>query len=138
MALSQHGLNLGFSFNRKEAKDHGEGGVIVGESLEGQDVVIIDDVISAGTSVRESVAIIQKAGGRPAGVLIALDRMEKGGTAEQPAAVSAVQEVRQTLGLPVVAIAGLEGLLGLLDSSTDSQLKSHWQAVEDYRRAWGC
>jgi orotate phosphoribosyltransferase len=138
MALSQHGLNLGFSFNRKEAKDHGEGGVIVGANLEDQDVVIIDDVISAGTSVRESVAIIRKAGGRPAGVLIALDRMEKGGTAEQPAAVSAVQEVRQTLGLPVVAIAGLDGLLALLQGHTDSQLKSHWRAVEDYRRAWGC
>lgn len=138
VALSQQGCNLGFSFNRKEAKDHGEGGVIVGANLEDQDVVIIDDVISAGTSVRESVAIIQKAGGRPAGVLIALDRMEKGGTAEQPAAVSAVQEVRQTLGLPVVALAGLDGLLALLQGHTDSQLKSHWRAVEDYRKAWGC
>ncbi|MDP4677916.1 MAG: orotate phosphoribosyltransferase, partial [Burkholderiaceae bacterium] len=123
MALSQHGYNLGFSFNRKEAKDHGEGGVIVGASLEDQEVVIIDDVISAGTSVRESVAIIQQAGGRPVGVLIALDRMEKGGTAVQPAAVSAVQEVRQTLGLPVVALAGLDGLLELLQGHTDSQLK---------------
>ena len=138
MALSQHGYNLGFSFNRKEAKDHGEGGVIVGASLEDQEVVIIDDVISAGTSVRESVAIIQQAGGRPVGVLIALDRMEKGGTAAQPAAVSAVQEVRQTLGLPVVALAGLDGLLELLQGHTDSELKSHWQAVEDYRKAWGC
>ena len=137
MALSQHGYNLGFSFNRKEAKDHGEGGVIVGASLEDQEVVIIDDVISAGTSVRESVAIIQQAGGRPVGVLIALDRMEKGGTAVQPAAVSAVQEVRQTLGLPVVALAGLDGLLELLQGHTDSELKSYWQAVEDYRKVWG-
>jgi orotate phosphoribosyltransferase len=138
VALSQQGCNLGFSFNRKEAKDHGEGGVIVGASLEGQDVVIIDDVISAGTSVRESVAIIQQAGGRPVGVLIALDRMEKGGTAEQSATVSAVQEVRRNLGLPVVALAGLDGLLTLLQSHTDSQLKNHWQAVADYRKAWGC
>ena len=95
--LAATGHNVPFSFNRKEAKDHGEGGTIVGAPLHGR-VVIVDDVITAGTSVRESVAIIEAAGAVPAGVLIALDRMERG-----HGDTSAVQDIRDTFGIPVVA-----------------------------------
>ena len=108
VALAELGRNLPFCFNRKEAKDHGEGGVTVGAPLKGR-VLIIDDVISAGTSVRESVDIIRGAGAQPAGVLIALDRMERGS-----AALSAVQEVRNQFGIPVVSIASLDDLLAYL------------------------
>ena len=92
IALAEKGHNLPFSFNRKEAKDHGEGGMVVGAALKGR-VLVVDDVITAGTSVRESVELIRREGGRPAGVLIALDRMERGQGAK-----SAVQEVRDTYG----------------------------------------
>ena len=96
-AMAQaHGRNLSFAFNRKEAKDHGEGGVIVGGPLRGK-VLIVDDVITAGTAIRESVDIIQAAGAAPAGVLLALDRQERGSSG----AASAVQEVRQYVGAPL-------------------------------------
>ena len=95
MALAQRGRNFPFAFNRKEAKDHGEGGSIVGAPLAGR-VLIVDDVISAGTSVRESVELIRAAGATPAGVLIALDRQERG-----QGELSAVQEVQRDYGIPV-------------------------------------
>ncbi|MEY2776581.1 MAG: hypothetical protein RLY30_679 [Pseudomonadota bacterium] len=136
VALAARGQDLPFAFNRKEAKDHGEGGLMVGAPLSGQ-VLIIDDVISAGTSVRESVALIQASGAQPCGVLIALDRMEKGGTAEAPTLKSAVQETQDQFGIPVFSIAGLTDLLALLQSSQSAELQQHAQAVSDYRDRWG-
>jgi len=110
IALAEKGHNLPFSFNRKEAKDHGEGGVIVGAPLKGR-VMIVDDVITAGTSVRESVKLIREQGANPAGVLIALDRMERGSGPR-----SAVEEVREMFDIPVVAIATLDDLMTFIGS----------------------
>lgn len=129
MMLAEEGRNVPYAYNRKEAKDHGEGGVLVGTPLKGR-VLIIDDVISAGTSVRESVAIIQHEGAVTAGVAIALDRMEKGQGNQ-----SAVQEVEQQYQIPVTAIATLEDLLLLLEN--DSTLADYRQPVADYRRQYG-
>ena len=129
MMLAEQGRNVPFAYNRKEAKDHGEGGTLVGAPLAGR-VLIIDDVISAGTSVRESVRLIEQAGATPAGVAIALDRMEKG-TGNQ----SAVQEVRQQYGLPVVPIASLADLLALLQD--DAQFRQHLEPVQAYRDRYG-
>jgi orotate phosphoribosyltransferase len=98
--------SVAFAFNRKEAKDHGEGGNIVGSPLQGR-VLIVDDVITAGTAIRESVDIIKGAGAIPAGVLLALDRQERGGAG----GLSAVQEVREQFGIPVIAIIGLGELI---------------------------
>ena len=129
MMLAEAGRNMPFAYNRKEAKDHGEGGTLVGAPLAGR-VLIIDDVISAGTSVRESVRLIEQAGATPAGVAIALDRMEKG-TGNQ----SAVQEVRQQYGLPVVPIASLADLLALLQD--DAQFRQYLEPVQAYRDRYG-
>ncbi|MEO8009808.1 MAG: orotate phosphoribosyltransferase [Betaproteobacteria bacterium] len=129
IALADFGRNLPFCFNRKEAKDHGEGGVTVGAPLKGR-VLIIDDVISAGTSVRESVEIIRGAGAQPAGVLIALDRMERG-----TGALSAVQEVRAQFGFPVISIATLDDLAIFLRSHGD--LARQLRSVERYRNEYG-
>lgn len=129
MMLAEEGINVPFAYNRKEAKDHGEGGVLVGAPLKGK-VLIIDDVISAGTSVRESVNLIKNQNATPAGVLIALDRMEKG-TGE----TSAVQEVQSQYGLPVVAIATLKDLLALLEN--DATVNEHFAAVQAYRDRYG-
>lgn len=108
IALADMGRNLPFAFNRKEAKDHGEGGRIVGAPLKGR-VLIADDVISAGTSVRESVSLIRDQGATPCGVVIALDRQERG-----QGALSAVQEVERDHGIPVIAIATLDDLIAYL------------------------
>ena len=129
IALAEKGHNLPFSYNRKEAKDHGEGGVVVGAPLKGR-VVIVDDVISAGTSVRESVDLIQAQGGTPAGVLIAMDRMERG-QGER----SAVQEVREQFGIPVVAIATLDDLMRFIAGATD--LAAFGPRVAAYRERYG-
>jgi len=129
IALAEKGHNLPFSFNRKEAKDHGEGGVVVGAPLAGR-VVIVDDVITAGTSVRESVELIRAQGANPAGVLIALDRMERG-LGDR----SAVQEVRETYGIPVVAIATLDDLMAFLAGRPE--LHAHAAAVAAYRARYG-
>jgi orotate phosphoribosyltransferase len=136
VALARAGRDIGFAYNRKEAKDHGEGGTVVGAPLKGR-VLIIDDVISAGTSVRESVEIIRAHGAVPAGVLIALDRMERGGSAASPTARSAVQEVQALFGIPVVAIANLDGLMAFLQITEDPQLAQYQSAVGDYRSTWG-
>lgn len=136
VALARAGRDIGFSYNRKEAKDHGEGGVVVGKKLEGR-IVIVDDVISAGTSVRESVDIIKAHGATPAGVLIALDRMERGGTAASPTRLSAVQEVQESFGIPVIAIATLADLLHFLEASENPELTVHREAVALYRKQWG-
>jgi len=108
VALADMGRNVPFAFNRKEAKDHGEGGSTVGAPLKGR-VLIVDDVISAGTSVRESVQLIRAQGATPCGVSIAIDRQERG---QGP--LSAVQEVMQDFAIPVIAIATLEDLVGYL------------------------
>lgn len=129
MALAGHGRSVPFAFNRKEAKDHGEGGTLIGAPMRGR-VLIIDDVISAGTSVRESVELIRAQGATPAGVVIALDRQEKG-----KGELSAVQEVQQQYGLPVVAVASLTDLLAYLRGSP--QLSDNLAAVEAYRAQYG-
>jgi orotate phosphoribosyltransferase len=129
VALAQMGHNVPFSYNRKEAKDHGEGGSIVGAPLAGR-VLIIDDVISAGTSVRESEAMIRAAGAVPAGVLIALDRQERG-----LGELSAAQEVSRNHGMPVTAIATLDDVLATLRGRAD--LHDRIAAIEEYRRQYG-
>jgi orotate phosphoribosyltransferase len=129
VALAEYGRNVPFCFNRKEAKDHGEGGVTVGAPLAGR-VVIVDDVISAGTSVRESVDIIRAAGAHPTGVLIALDRMERG-----LGALSAVQEVRSQFGIPVISIATLEDLTAFLRARGD--MAQQLRSVQQYRNEYG-
>jgi orotate phosphoribosyltransferase len=108
----RHGRNLPFAFNRKEAKDHGEGGTIVGSPLKGS-VLIVDDVITAGTAIRESIDIIQAAGARPAGVLLALDRQERAGASS----LSAVQEVRNQYQIPVIAVVNLADLMDHVGTS---------------------
>jgi orotate phosphoribosyltransferase len=129
IALAEKGHNLPYSFNRKEAKDHGEGGSLVGAPLTGR-VLIVDDVITAGTSVRESVDIIRAHGATVAGVLIALDRKERG-QGER----SAVQEVRERYGVPVVAIATLDDVMAFLAARPD--LATQRQAVMSYRAQYG-
>lgn len=129
LALARSGLNLPFAFNRKEAKDHGEGGSIIGAPLRGR-VLIIDDVISAGTSVRESVELIRAAGATPCGVVIALDRMEHGS-----GKLSAVQEVERDYGIPVLAVATLDDLLAFLRERPD--FKEYQAAVTRYRQEYG-
>jgi orotate phosphoribosyltransferase len=136
IALTDAGRNVPFAYNRKEAKDHGEGGSLVGAPVKGK-VVIIDDVISAGTSVRESVKLIRDAGAEPAAVLIALDRMEKSGTATEIGEQSAVQAVEQEFGLPVVAIANLADVMTFLSASINSELTNYLPAVKAYRERYG-
>jgi orotate phosphoribosyltransferase len=138
VAMAREGRNLSFAFNRKEAKDHGEGGTLVGAPLRGR-VVIVDDVISAGTSVRESVALIRAHGATPAAVLIALDRQERGGDADMPTATSATQEVTALYGIPVFSIASLDDLLGFLDAggADASGQAGHRDAIAAYRRRYG-
>ncbi|PTX05451.1 orotate phosphoribosyltransferase [Achromobacter mucicolens] len=123
-----------FAYNRKEAKDHGEGGTLVGAPLKGK-VVIIDDVITAGTSVRESVEIIRAAGAEPAAVLIAMDRMERAGPDDALSPHSAVQDVAKTYGIPVVAIASLTDILALLQD--DAAFAENRDAVLAYRTKYG-
>jgi orotate phosphoribosyltransferase len=127
--LAERGRNLPFAFNRKEAKDHGEGGSLVGAPLAGR-VLIVDDVISAGTSVRESVDIIRGAGAVPAGVAIAIDRQERGS-----GALSAVQEVEQNLGMPVIAVARLTDVIDYL--AGQPALEQNLAAVRRYRETYG-
>ncbi len=136
--LAEMGCDIPYAFNRKEAKDHGEGGTIVGAPLQGK-VIVIDDVISAGTSVRESVNLIKAAGATPSGVLIALDRMEKGGTAEVMTEHSAVQEVEKLYQMPVISIINLIDLLAFMDEETPmaQQAKPYREAVVAYRARYG-
>ncbi|MCX7193606.1 MAG: orotate phosphoribosyltransferase [Proteobacteria bacterium] len=129
IALSEQGRNVPYCYNRKEAKDHGEGGTTVGAELKGR-VLIIDDVISAGTSVRESIELIRAAGAEPCAVVIALDRMERG-----LGDLSAVQEVRESYGIPVVAIATLNDLLGFLQD--EPEMMANLNAVRAYRDLFG-
>jgi orotate phosphoribosyltransferase len=137
VALADQGCNVPFAFNRKEAKDHGEGGTVVGAALQGR-VVIVDDVISAGTSVRESVELIRAAGATPCAVLIALDRMERSGKDDALSAHSAVQEVSQAYGMPVISIASLDDLLSYISGAqAGSELGQYKEAVAAYRQRYG-
>ena len=134
--LARLGINVPYAYNRKEAKDHGEGGTLVGAPVRGR-VLIIDDVISAGTSVRESIAMIEAAGGTPSAVVIALDRQEKATDQGRDAPWSAVQFVQQQLGLPVTAIATLTDLLHVLQHTDAPALAAHTERVRSYRARYG-
>ena len=134
IALSDMGRNVPYCFNRKEAKDHGEGGSTVGATLHGK-VLIIDDVISAGTSVRESIELIRAAGATPSAVLIALDRMELGQTTREQGGISAVQEVQRNYNIPVIAIATLDDLLVYLQGNQEAG--QYLSAVQSYREQYG-
>ncbi|WP_295625724.1 orotate phosphoribosyltransferase [uncultured Nitrosomonas sp.] len=129
IALAEMGHNYPFCFNRKEAKDHGEGGVLIGASMAGR-VLIVDDVISAGTSVRESVNLIKASNATPCGVVIAVDRMERG-----IGQLSAVQEVQQMHGLTVTSIINLDDLVEFLQHHPE--LAQYLLAVQHYREQFG-
>ena len=138
MALAERGVDVPFSYNRKEAKDHGEGGVLVGAPLAGR-VLIIDDVITDGAAKRESVALIRAHGAQPAGVVIMLDRRERIGSDDALAAESAVQAFERSTGTPVIAIADVDHLLRFLqsDSPLAAPLRQQIPAVERYRQRYG-
>ncbi|WP_146907889.1 orotate phosphoribosyltransferase [Arenimonas daejeonensis] len=130
VALARRGRDLPVAFNRKEAKAHGEGGLLIGAPVRGR-VLIVDDVITAGTAIRESIQTIRAAGGEPCGVLIALDRQERGQAGER----SAAQEVTAEFGLPVHAIAGLGDLLSHADERPE--IAAHKDALLSYRARYG-
>ncbi len=130
VALAAQGRDVPVAFNRKEAKDHGEGGSLIGAKIQGR-VLIVDDVITAGTAIRQSLDIILAAGGTPCGVVIALDRQERGLSGER----SAAQEVSLEFGLPVIAVAGLADLLDLADERPE--LAAYKQALVAYRSRYG-
>ena len=135
--LARHGKNVPFAYNRKEAKDHGEGGSLVGAPLKGR-VLIIDDVMSAGTAARESIALIQSAGATPHAMAIALDRQEKATENGQDVPHSAVQYVRDQLGLQVSTIAKLEDLLAFLaQGAAAAEVAEHHTRVLAYRARYG-
>jgi orotate phosphoribosyltransferase len=130
VALAEHhDLDVPYCFNRKEAKSHGEGGTIVGAPLEGR-VLIIDDVITAGTAIREVMAMVDAADAQPAGVVIGLDRKERGNTDK-----SAIQEVEQQFGIPVVSIIDIDDILAYLDGKPD--MKSLVEQIKEYRQEYG-
>jgi len=124
-----HDIDVPYSFNRKEAKAHGEGGSIIGAPLSG-DVLIVDDVITAGTAVREAYQIISSAGAQIAGLVISLDRQERG---QGP--FSAVQELKQSLGIPVISIVQLDDLINILEES--SEYEQYLEPVLSYRKQYG-
>ncbi len=129
IAFAEIGRKVPFCFNRKEAKDHGEGGTTIGAPIAGR-VLIVDDVITAGTSVRESVLLIRAGGAQPCGVVIALDRMERGAGSQ-----SAAQEVRGQFGIPVVAIATLDDITEYLRHS--GNMVQQLRSLEQYRQRYG-
>ena len=127
----QHGINKPYCFNRKEAKDHGEGGLTVGAPLQGR-VLIVDDVITAGTAIREVMDLLQRTGATPAGILVALDRQERG-----TGSLSAIQEIRQQYGIPVICNISLEMIVTYLGRQQDPSLAQSLAAVEAYREQYG-
>lgn len=131
IALAKRGRDVPVAFNRKETKSHGEGGSLIGANIQGR-VLIVDDVITAGTAIRESLEIIRAVGGSACGVVIALDRQERGQTGER----SAAQEVTAEFGLPVFAIAGLTDLLEFTDGR--SELTAYKADLVAYRSQYGC
>lgn len=134
--LARRGRSVAFAYNRKETKDHGEGGTLVGAPLKGR-VLIVDDVMSAGTAARESIAIIEAAGAKPHAVVIALDRQEKATESGQDLPYSAVQYVRNQLGLQVCAIAKLTDLLQYLQKHRRDGMTADHQRVLQYRERFG-
>ena len=136
MALAALGHNVPFAFNRKETKAHGEGGTLVGAPVRGR-VVIVDDVITDGASKREAVETLRAVGGAPAAVLIALDRMERGGSDDNLSAHSAVEDFERDYGLPVIAIATLADLLHYLHSQAGAAFHAHVARVGAYRERYG-
>ena len=139
--LARLGRNVPFAYNRKEAKDHGEGGSLVGAPLKGR-VLIVDDVMSAGTAARESIALIQAAGATPHAVAIALDRQEMATEKQADGSIqdvpySAVQYVRNSLGMQVCAIAVLSDLLAYLSTHGGNTLSQHLPALQTYRNRYG-
>jgi len=129
VALADHGLDVPVTFNRKEAKSHGEGGMLIGAKLAGR-VLIVDDVITAGTAIRESIDLIAAHGAQVAGVVLALDRQERGQTQR-----SAVQEIEAEFGIPVISIARLAELLAL--ARERPELQTHGAALAEYQRQYG-
>ncbi|HEY9035773.1 MAG TPA: orotate phosphoribosyltransferase [Pseudomonadales bacterium] len=127
--FEQQARNVPYCFNRKEAKTHGEGGRTVGAPLQGR-VLLVDDVMTAGTAIREVTTLIREAGAEPVGVVIGLDRQERG-----QGDLSAVQEVSQSLGVPVISLIRLDDILSYL--SQDSALREHIPAMQAYRETWG-
>ncbi len=134
--LARAGRNVPYAYNRKEAKDHGEGGSLVGAPVQGR-VLIVDDVMSAGTAARESIALIRAAGATPHAVAIALDRQEKATEDGRDVEHSAVQYVQQQLGLQVCAIAKLADLLAYLEQHAGDELGAHYAKVLAYRERYG-
>jgi orotate phosphoribosyltransferase len=134
--FARGGRGIPFAYNRKEAKDHGEGGIIIGAPLRGR-VVIVDDVITDGASKRESVELIRREGAEPMAVLIALDRMERGGKGDDLSPNSAVVDFERDHGLPVFAVATLADLLDFLHSDANSSYAAHARAVARYRERYG-
>lgn len=130
---AHRGRDLPLTFNRKEAKDHGEGGTLIGAGLEGKRVLIVDDVITAGTAIREALAIIRGAGGIAAGIVVALDRQEIASDNDHR---SAAQAVAEEAAIPVVAVAGLGDLLAFAGGKPE--LVDHRQPLLDYRNRYGC
>ena len=128
---TRHGIDKPYCFNRKEAKDHGEGGFIVGAPLTGR-VLVVDDVITAGTAIREAVEIIQSAGAQLASIAVAMDRQEKG-----LGETSAIQEIEQTYGIEVTHIISLQNIIDFLQDAEDEVLAEHLPAVERYRSEYG-
>ncbi len=132
--FAENGLDVGVAYNRKEAKDHGEGGSVVGAELAGKHVAILDDVITAGTALGEAVEIIRKAGGVPVAAFVAFDRMEKGKEGD----ASAVQEAREKYGFPVYSIANLDDLLSYLESDPEgARYSGYVNSIRDYRALYG-
>ena len=129
VALVREGRDVPYAFNRKEAKDHGEGGDLIGAPLAGR-VLIVDDVLTAGTAVRESLGVISSHGATPAGVVISLDRMERGA-----AELSAIQEIEKRHGIPVVSIASLDDLIGFIGGH--AEYRQHLRAIREYRQLYG-
>jgi orotate phosphoribosyltransferase len=129
VALAREGRDVPFAYNRKESKDHGEGGKLVGAPLSGR-VLIVDDVLTAGTAVGESLDVISSQGATPAGVVISLDRMERGA-----GELSAIQEIEKRHGIPVVSIATLDDLLGFLGDK--AEFRNDLEAIREYRQRYG-
>jgi orotate phosphoribosyltransferase len=129
VALAREGRDVPFAFNRKEAKDHGEGGELVGAPLAGR-VLIVDDVLTAGTAVGESLRMIASRGAAPAGVIISLDRMERGA-----GELSAIQELEKRHGIPVVSIANLDDLMSFMEDR--AEFRQHLQSIREYKRLFG-
>jgi orotate phosphoribosyltransferase len=127
----QHGINKPYCFNRKEAKDHGEGGLTVGAPLQGR-VLIVDDVITAGTAIREVMELLQRTGATPAGIVVALDRQERG-----TGKLSAIQEIREQYQIPVISIIALEQIIAYLSRQDNPALAGHLADVQRYREEFG-